>query len=244
MSQEGSKWRHKRGSNRTPAPLFELLQLPTKRPTRPNGGKDAMATPRRATLGIGLLLATTLVLTIAPAGAALAATCGGLPSTMEGTSGDDWLIGGTGIDVIAGLGGNDTIDGQGNRDYMCGGTGDDTVADFNADNRMWGDGGGDFLWGSDSSSGELFYGGDGADDVLANAGNDTIDGGPNNDILDGYSGADTVMGGGGDDGLWDGAGFDTMQGGAGYDTGADCDDAGDSWSGVENISAENSSYCH
>ena len=59
---------------------------------------------------------------------------------------------------------------------------------------------------------------DGNDIVYGGTGNDTISGGNQNDILFGEDGADRLIGGNGDDSLSGGTGDDYLEGGAGFDT--------------------------
>src|SRR5688572_21010057 len=45
---------------------------------------------------------------------------------VTGTSGDDSLLGGDGLDLVSGLAGNDTLDGGAGRDSLVGGLGNDS----------------------------------------------------------------------------------------------------------------------
>jgi Putative glucoamylase/RTX calcium-binding nonapeptide repeat (4 copies)/Protein of unknown function (DUF3131) len=98
--------------------------------------------------------------------------------TVEGTAGDDHLVGSGGNDVICGEGGEDVIDGRGGRDVVFGDGGDDVVAG----------GGGD----------DTLYGGDGEDELAGGDGADVLSGGPGDDTLAGGSGSDHHEGGTGD----------------------------------------------
>jgi Ca2+-binding RTX toxin-like protein len=75
-------------------------------------------------------------------------------ATIDGTSGDDILIGGSEDDEIFGLDGDDLLEGQAGDDTLDGGSGDDTLD-----------------------------GGNGDDLLEGQAGNDTLDGGNGDDIL-------------------------------------------------------------
>jgi Ca2+-binding RTX toxin-like protein len=86
-------------------------------------------------------------------------TCFGVPATIVGTSGDDFLMGGPGPDVIVGLGGDDAITGGGGDDLLCGGPGSDIIFGGPGNDKI--------------------DGGDGQDALAGNAGNDELDGGGN-----------------------------------------------------------------
>lgn len=120
---------------------------------------------------------------------AVAATCGGLPVTREGTNGDDILKGTAGPDVFLAKGGDDTIRGFGGDDTVCAGPGDDIV-----------------------------FGGAGKDDIRGQGGKDTIEGGGGRDTLNGGSGADTIKGNDGNDVLIGGKGDDVLKGNQGTDS--------------------------
>lgn len=85
-------------------------------------------------IGVVMLVAAALVLTVAPAAKTGAPEkCFGKAPTLTGDSADNVLSGSDGdtpptFDVIVGLGGKDTIEGDpeetgGERDYICGGKG-------------------------------------------------------------------------------------------------------------------------
>jgi len=89
---------------------------------------------------------------------------------INGTLGDDLLIGGTGEDTIFGAAGNDTIHGGDSRDWLSGQAGNDSIS---------GEGGGDVLL---SGGGENTLSGGAGDDYLQSFGS--------RDILDGGDGYD------------------------------------------------------
>lgn len=100
--------------------------------------------------------------------------CFGMPSTIVGTGGDDFLVGTAGPDVIVGRGGDDVIRGLGGGDWICGGNGDDLLAGGGGDDQLRGGDGDDILlgrWGDDWLGGgagvDLANGGAGADFCLA-----------------------------------------------------------------------------
>ncbi len=98
--------------------------------------------------------------------------------TIEGTPGNDVLIGTQDRDVICGFGGHDTITGLGGDDLLLGGGGDDTI-----------------------------LGGAGNDEIDGEAGNDRLFGDAGNDTITGGLGDDTILGGDGDDFLDGGSSF-------------------------------------
>jgi Ca2+-binding RTX toxin-like protein len=109
-------------------------------------------------------------------------------SLIDGTPGDDILVGAEGDSFILGLGGDDTIQGGPGNDWLDGGAG-----------------------------GDHLRGDDGDDTLLGGAGNDTLQGSPGNDWLDGGVDDDHLRGDDGDDTLLGGAGNDTLLGGDGID---------------------------
>ncbi|MEA2506197.1 MAG: hypothetical protein QOH48_815 [Actinomycetota bacterium] len=119
---------------------------------------------------VAITLAMSLLGIFTPAGQASTPTCGGLPATIVGTSGNDTLTGTDGPDVIVGLQGDDVIHGGGGSDYICGNKGNDTVYGENdPDNLLAGGNGNDKIYGgADNGEGDVLDGG---------AGNDVIDGG-------------------------------------------------------------------
>lgn len=108
---------------------------------------------------------------------------------LDGTAGDDQIIGTNTTDRIHGYDGNDTLIGLGGNDSLYGGAGDD---------QLYGD--------ADTVS-----------VPLAEQGNDLLDGGVGNDLLYGYGGNDTLLGGDGNDTLNGDEGNDTLVGGTGDD---------------------------
>ncbi len=71
--------------------------------------------------------------------------CVGLPATINGTDGDDMLVGTEFGDVIAGLAGNDVILGMGGNDIICAGKGVDIVFGGPGDDAIRGGAGNDVL---------------------------------------------------------------------------------------------------
>lgn len=108
--------------------------------------------------------------------------------TINGTSGNDDLVGGKGDDTVYGEAGNDKLTGDVGADQLYGGDGND---------RLYGWGGDDTLEGGD--------------------GNDRLSGNQGDDVMKGQKGADTLIGADGDDVLNGGIGPDRIQGGSGAD---------------------------
>jgi Ca2+-binding RTX toxin-like protein len=67
--------------------------------------------------------------------------------TIEGTAGDDTLVGGKGNDVICGFGGDDTIYGRGGDDTLIGGPGEDSLYGGSGDDVLIGGPGEDDMFG-------------------------------------------------------------------------------------------------
>ncbi len=114
-------------------------------------------------------------------GTPLPGDCNGLPVTLIGTNGDDFLQGTPGNDVIAGHGGRDIISGLDGDDVICGGEGDDVVD-----------------------------GGEGNDVILGGSGSDVLLGKQGDDQLIGGEGRDYLIGGGGTNNLSDAAANDKV----------------------------------
>ncbi|WP_342238052.1 beta strand repeat-containing protein [Inquilinus sp. OTU3971] len=172
-------------------------------------------------------------------------TLSGIENLSGSNIGDDVLAGNAGANVLQGWGGGDVLRGGGGADTLEGGAGIDTASyytsaagvtvDLATGTASGGDAAGDTLTGIENLSG-------------SNLGND---------ILAGNGGANTLQGWGGDDVLRGGAGADVLEGGAGIDTASwytsaagvtvdlaagtssGGDAAGDTLSGIENLSGSN-----
>ena len=94
------------------------------------------------------------------------------PNEIEGTGGNDTLLGANTDDLIKGFSGDDLIRGRTGKDIVVGANGDDTL-----------------------------FGGDGRDKAYAGAGDDVLYGGRGNDRLAGGEGNDNITGGSGRDTL-------------------------------------------
>lgn len=168
----------------------------------------------------GTSIATATV-TVGTGGVDLVGTDG--PDTLIGTSGDDVLDGKAGNDVLFGMDGNDILYGRagedvlaggGGADYLNGGAGTDTVdysgsgaaitVDVINDIGIGGDAEGDTF-----NSIENVIGSDFDDNLRANNGPNTVDGGAGDDIISTGAGTDTLIGGAGADSLDGGNNIDT-----------------------------------
>ena len=149
-------------------------------------------------------------------------------ATVNGTTGNDSLLGAAAADQINGLAGNDTLSGGAGADTVSGGAGNDVAEGGNGVDLIYGGAGDDYLAGQDLSnpaasaaSGSLTPGvtsDDGAADFIdGGAGTDTIFGGGGNDLLLGDIGEDVILGGTDADTIVAGLGADTVQGGDGAD---------------------------
>jgi Ca2+-binding RTX toxin-like protein len=118
---------------------------------------------------------------------------------MQGTPGDDALLGhatddvidsGPGNDTIYGRDGNDTLSGSDGNDMLDGEAGNDTLAGGAGDDNLYGNNGSDTLTGGEGND-ALYavstYGGGLAGDV------DTLDGGAGNDTMYGGFGSQTYL---------------------------------------------------
>jgi len=140
--------------------------------------------------------------------------------TLTGSDDADTILGGAGLDVIAGNNGDDTLLGGADADMISGGDGNDFIDGNDGDDTALGDAGDDSLMGSF-----------GNDMLVGDIGNDTIDGGFGDDLLNGNSGDDSLLGSFGNDRIAAGSGNDIVRGGNDNDTiqgqsGADLIDGG------------------
>lgn len=178
---------------------------------------------KRMAMLVAALAAVLLVLPVAAAGASSGGIRGNFPgcanvaATIVGTSGNDFISGTHGPDVIFAGDGNDVVHGNGGSDRICGGNGNDSIYGDNGNDKAWGGPGHDQLIGNSK------------DDVLTGYGykapNDTTP----DDFYDG-TGFDQVFGGAG--------GFDSL---------FECLDnhpTDPDNVGVENVFGPTSAYCN
>jgi Ca2+-binding RTX toxin-like protein/uncharacterized protein YegL/V8-like Glu-specific endopeptidase len=153
---------------------------------------------------------------------------------IQGTPGDDDLMGGAGDDTIVAGEGDDTVTagagddearGQGGGDLLLGGPGDDTLSGNGGDDTVRGEDGDDDLFGNVGN--DVLAGFDGDDRLTGNAGRDTMRGGDGDDslfggedgdVVDAGTGDDLVLAGDGDDRVDGRDGDDEVFGGAGDDS--------------------------
>lgn len=114
-----------------------------------------------------------------------------IPTTVNGTAGDDVLYGSYLATNISGGNGDDVILAGKGALTTNGGNGNDHIkGSFVADNLIGGLGN-DVVFGGDGN--DAINGADGADWLYGEAGNDTLTGGSGNDVLQGGAGNDTYV---------------------------------------------------
>ncbi len=170
-------------------------------------------------------------------------------NALTGGDGNDVLSGGDGSDSLFGGQGNDTLTGGTGNDVIDGGTGIDT-ASYTASssavnvNLATGTGSGGDAAGDTLTDVENLIGSSGNDTLTGNTAANVLSGGLGTDQIFGGDGNDTLIGGGGGDLLNGGNGIDTADYGASGSavnvnltsgTGSGGDAAGDTLSGVENL---------
>lgn len=164
--------------------------------------------------------------------ALLSAIAGTSGNRIDGTEGNDRLVGTGERDIIDGLGGDDRLFGRGGDDDIFGGDGDDTIKGEAGNDLLEGGGGSDHIEGGTGD--DEIDGGDGKDSLFGGAGDDTIDGGRGDDTILGGAGADTLSGDVGNDFIVGGAGHNVIFGGAGNDTLGGDDDGNEISGGAGN----------
>ncbi len=140
----------------------------------------------------------------------------------------DWIMGGTGDDVISANGGNDLVLAGNGKDNVSGGDGidfifgdvdafDADVLDGNAgEDVVLGMGGNDTIYGSTGLL-DVLFGGMGNDAINGGAGANLSDGGEGNDTITGGNDFDTLIGGSSGDLINGNDGIDIVFGGSGQD---------------------------
>ncbi len=178
----------------------------------------------RKTITAGIATLALVAGLSAPASAAQQqVTCGGVPATIVGTSGNDVLRGTPGDDVIAGLQGFDEIHGLGGNDILCGGTDRDIMYGGQGFDIMFGGPGPDLMYATESAirfddvRGARMFGGEGNDFMIGSNRWDRMQGGSGNDQIWGKNGRDWIRGGPDHDGIRGGGGQDDIYGGSGFD---------------------------
>ena len=134
--------------------------------------------------------------------------------TINGTPGNDRLVGtpfddiikcGAGNDRVLGGGGNDVIDCGSGKDRVDGGSGNDRIVGGSGTDRLKG-----------GAHNDRVVAGSGNDRIWGGSGNDRLRGGRGNDILRGDGGRDLLAGNSGRDVLFR-SGADRLVGGSGRD---------------------------
>jgi Ca2+-binding RTX toxin-like protein len=153
----------------------------------------------------------------------------------QGNKGNDTIEGSLGNDTLLGGQGNDLLDGFGGPDFLNGNLGDDTVTGTggiygeDGNDRLIGRGPTDTIDGGAgndriTSTGGRVDGGQGADSIETDGGNNTVFGGDGADTINGSNGASATafrqafFGDDGDDSLVGSVWGDSLSGGAGNDT--------------------------
>lgn len=201
--------------------------LPSKNRAKRNGAR------RSALLVLSMLAALVAVAQPAAAQDAVAeVSCAGqvativgtTPGTINGTAGDDVIVGTSGADTINAGAGNDVVCGLGGADVIIGGPGRDIIRGDNGPDDIRSGRGNDLVWGGAGNDNiragfgiDVVFGGPNADTIAGGPGNDVVRGGNGNDTVSGSNGSDLVEGGNGADVLAGGAGNDFIRGGAGND---------------------------
>jgi Ca2+-binding RTX toxin-like protein len=146
------------------------------------------------------------------------------PAAIEGTQGDDLLVGSDCGDDIHGRDGDDNIDARGGNDTIFGGDGDDHIVAGDGNDVVHAGNGNDIVFGgrgndwiSGGQGNDRLFGDEGDDVLMGDEGDDLLSGGHGNDLLFGGPGHDTLHGDEGDDRLLGEAGNDLLSGGAGSD---------------------------
>ncbi|KKQ94211.1 hypothetical protein A2865_00210 [Candidatus Woesebacteria bacterium RIFCSPHIGHO2_01_FULL_39_17] len=149
----------------------------------------------------------------------------GITRVVEGTEGNDFIIGNKESELFILKGGNDIVFGGKGNDIILGGEGNDPRLDGSDGNDcIIGGPGNDHLDGSDNN--DVLFGNEGNDNldgggnddlIKAGTGNDNVDGGAGNDVIYGEEGNDNIEGGSGNDNIWGGIGNDTIKGESGND---------------------------
>ncbi len=138
---------------------------------------------------------------------------------INGTPGNDNLLGTgeadvifalTGDDIISGLGGGDSLFGFRGNDTINGNEGNDTLFGNQNLDLLIGDSGDDWLFGGKEA--DIIEDGEGEDQLFGNLGDDLLRGGAGNDQRYGGKANDTVIGGTGNDQVFGDRGNDILWG--------------------------------
>ncbi len=122
---------------------------------------------------------------------------------MGGTSGNDRLRAGSGVDTIWGDDGDDRIEGGADGDFLNGGDGDDIITDAFGDDTIKGGNGNDVINGGPGLN--IIFGGEGKDFIVTGNDASEVFAGPGNDFIFGNTPNAAMMGNEGDDWIENGA---------------------------------------
>jgi len=136
-------------------------------------------------------------------------------NSIEGTAGDDMILGSMCGDDIYGKEGADNIDARAGDDVIDGGCGDDHIVAGEGDDTVFAGAGNDIVFGG--AGDDVISGGSGNDRLYGEEGDDHLAGDDGDDMIDAGEGADIVTGGAGDDTIFAGTGDDVVYGGRGHD---------------------------
>ncbi|MDJ1182964.1 5'-nucleotidase C-terminal domain-containing protein [Roseofilum casamattae] len=125
-----------------------------------------------------------------------------------GLDGDDFISGDEGADFLIGNRGNDTLVGGNNSDFLFGGQNSDVVSGEAGNDSVIGNLGDDRLNGNTGNDG--VYGGRGNDIARGGQGDDVVSGDLGNDVLYGDLGNNSLIGGAGQDVFVIGRGIQTL----------------------------------
>ncbi|MGE3313912.1 MAG: calcium-binding protein [Planctomycetaceae bacterium] len=138
-----------------------------------------------------------------------------IPATIDGGTGNDFIVGGARNDTLTGGIGIDRIDGRDGADTINGGDDDDWLNGQDGDDIINGGLGNDRIRGGEGD--DTLKGDAGDDRIRGDRGDDDIDGGADNDLIDGGLGDDDIHGDGGNDKINTGGGEDEAFGDEGDD---------------------------
>ena len=144
---------------------------------------------------------------------------------LNGTNGNDRIVGNWWSENINGGDGDDQLNGNDGNDTIHGDAGDDLIYGGGGQDNLYGDAGNDKIYGGtevdniDGGAGnDNLIGGSDADIILGQAGDDRLEGNDGNDNLDVGSGNNLVYGGSGNDAIVGNLGNDLLYGHDGDDT--------------------------
>ncbi|MES2678088.1 MAG: tandem-95 repeat protein, partial [Pseudomonadota bacterium] len=127
---------------------------------------------------------------------------------LNGTNGNDRIVGNWWAENINGGAGDDQLSGNDGNDTIRGGTGNDLISGGTGEDSLYGEAGNDKIYGGTGN--DYIDGGADNDDLIGNEGDDTMLGGDGDDRLSGNGGNDNLNLGTGNNIAYGGAGIDTI----------------------------------